>query len=55
MPEFELQIFANNKFCEGAQPIVSGAAAIVSSVEKAAEQLVIFCEDVDQISSSHLG
>jgi hypothetical protein len=45
----------NKSLCEGAQPILSGDEAIVATLEKAAEQLVVFCERVNQTRSSHPG
>ena len=45
--KFELQIIRNNQFCEGAQPIFQGVE-VVATVENAAKQDVIFCEDEAQ-------
>jgi hypothetical protein len=53
--DFLLEILGNNNFCEEAQPIVSGDADIVASVENATEQEVILCEDVNPITSSQPG
>ena len=49
--DFELEIVVDNQSCEGAQPISSGDADIVASVEGAAEQDPAYCENVEIISS----
>jgi hypothetical protein len=53
--DFELEIIRKNVDCASARTIVSGDAVIVASVENAAEQDVIFCENTDQITSSEPG
>ena len=46
---------SSNLYCEGAQPIFSRVADIVASVEGAAEQGVVFCEDEAQTKSFQPG
>ena len=52
--DFELQIIYD-PFCDGAQPIFSGDADVVASVENATKQDVVFCEDVAQTTSAEPG